>query len=1010
MRVAFCAIVYEKPGERPQTEALIASAEKAGFTDWVIAVDEKGDPTTLAWLKERLPNGDVFPFVMELVDGVEDFSRARNLALARVPKDMDWWGWADRDDTIEMLSGRTIPEILSVLPEKDSRGLPIGAVFFEYDYAQDEYANSTTSHIKGRLYRNSLKWEWRNRVHEDCYPLDGDFGIGTAVTINEEDLRWVHHIEDRPSSYERNMRILKKMLEDKPDEPRTWYYLGNQHFAQHEFRQAAEAYETYVGMSGWDQEKWTALIYQGISYQQLKKYDDAISSYARAMLIRPDLADAYFGIGEVHARLGQWEKGRYWGEEGIKKVAAGGLPDKTVFFNANAYQFNPYLWLATCYWNLGESDLTLSAYEQAAKARPEPDLLWKIEYLKWALARQRIIENGIDLAAGLLRRNEPLKAKAVLENLPAGTRDDINVRAAWEKVNERLVHLDDPVAYKNLYFLEEEALDPFQSDEHIQANVPRMHWVLRRLNAAGAKRVLDVGIGDGTQAFYLARHGISVVGIDVDWRRVQSANKNAVKAGYMKEKTVEFDEDESVVVPDMDPNSPVSFHFSQPGEVSQKVRDMGPFDAVIATELIEHVPDPQALLKLLESVAPRVLLTTPEGDYDGPQDPNPGHVRAWSQREFTRLILPRKITELHTIRDKSENIHQGNIVCEYEQAAYAEGDRVTIFCGNTGQGWSPDSIWDGGIGGSETAVIRVAEELAKRGRRVTVYAECEGVWNNVRYALAEDFVAQPRELYVAWRSLAHVQRMKSLAQNVWIWSHDVHFGQATEEQLKGTKVIALSRWHRDFLQRLYPTAQILIMGNGIDPERFDQEVPRQKHRLIYASSPDRGLNVVLRSWPKIKAKFPDAELSVFYGFDMARQRNPEFIASVEEMAQQDGVTLHGRVDQMRLAEEYLRSDVLLYPAQMPDGEPFAETYWISGVEAQAAGCVPITPSHGALYETNSEGIQTDDLLGALAGFWSLSEKKQNARRERCKKWARQQTWSSVVDMWVAASSRVAVAA
>ena len=48
---------------------------------------------------------------------------------------------------------------------------------------------------------------------------------------------------------------------------------------------------------------------------------------------------------------------------------------------------------------------------------------------------------GIDLAAGLLRRNEPLKALNVLSALPAGTEDDPNVVRMRERVGR------DPVVH-----------------------------------------------------------------------------------------------------------------------------------------------------------------------------------------------------------------------------------------------------------------------------------------------------------------------------------------------------------------------------------------------------------------------------------------------------------------------------------------------------------------------------------------------------------------------------------
>ena len=58
-----------------------------------------------------------------------------------------------------------------------------------------------------------------------------------------------------------------------------------------------------------------------------------------------------------------------------------------------------------------------------------------------------------------------------------------------------------------------------------------------------------------------------------------------------------------------------------------------------------------------------------------------------------------------------------------------KGSSVAIYCyeyGNAYWGrWGPSSIEDGGggLGGSEEAVLYLSEELARRGHRVTVYAD-----------------------------------------------------------------------------------------------------------------------------------------------------------------------------------------------------------------------------------------------------------------------------------------------
>jgi hypothetical protein len=63
-------------------------------------------------------------------------------------------------------------------------------------------------------------------------------------------------------------------------------------------------------------------------------------------------------------------------------------------------------------------------------------------------------------------------------------------------------------------------------------------------------------------------------------------------------------------------------------------------DLVIASDVIEHVPDPDALLQYILCIAPRsVILSTPDrnllrlGTHNGPPL-NPTHLREWSMAEL----------------------------------------------------------------------------------------------------------------------------------------------------------------------------------------------------------------------------------------------------------------------------------------------------------------------------------------------------------------------------------------
>jgi glycosyltransferase involved in cell wall biosynthesis len=300
---------------------------------------------------------------------------------------------------------------------------------------------------------------------------------------------------------------------------------------------------------------------------------------------------------------------------------------------------------------------------------------------------------------------------------------------------------------------------------------------------------------------------------------------------------------------------------------------------------------------------------------------------------------------------------------------------IIIWTGPSWEQWTPDAITTTGIGGSETAAICLARELVKLGHRVTALADCgyekAGFYDGVQYVHFQDAVDNPQrfacDIYVVSRQ-PHAVNINIPRKATYIWAHDIHVGEpssALETILrKVDKFFCLSNWHKGFFLQTYPflnPKDVIVTANGLDLAHYQKEPIKVGNRLIYASSPDRGLERLLQLFPKIREQVPDAELHIFYGFynwkKMAQQANNrielEKIARFEALieAQKDkGVTYHGRVPEPQLAKEFAKAKVWAYPSW------FTETYCITALMAQASGCIPVTTELGALPETVSHGF------------------------------------------------------
>jgi len=98
----------------------------------------------------------------------------------------------------------------------------------------------------------------------------------------------------------------------------------------------------------------------------------------------------------------------------------------------------------------------------------------------------------------------------------------------------------------------------------------------------------------------------------------------------------------------------------------------------------------------------------------------------------------------------------------------------------------------------------------------------------------------------------------------------------------------------------------------------------RQHKLFWGSSYDRGLNHLLKMWPAIKEKYPDASLEVCYGWDLFVNRyanNPERMAwkeGVDKMMKADGITHHGRVGKRELDEITKKCGIWAYPTDFDE--------------------------------------------------------------------------------------------
>lgn len=347
-------------------------------------------------------------------------------------------------------------------------------------------------------------------------------------------------------------------------------------------------------------------------------------------------------------------------------------------------------------------------------------------------------------------------------------------------------------------------------------------------------------------------------------------------------------------------------------------------------------------------------------------------------------------------------------------------DEIAILCGPGFEPWTPNSIKTG-LGGSEEAVVYLSQELKSLGWKVTVYAnplQGAGDYDGVQYKMWHEInVNDSFNTLILWRGVGFVD-INPKSKFTMLWMHDIpnnpEFTKSRLDQIN--KVAVLSEYHKEQLMfnndgkfEPMPAKKVFLSGNGIKKLEVDPKIVRNNKRMIYSSSPDRGLIYLLKMWPEIIKAVPEALLDVYYGFDVfdaIHKGNPgrmKWKRMIIDMMKQPGITYHGRVGHDELETAMMSAGIWAYPTD------FTEISCITGMKAQALGAIPVVTNYAALKETVKNGIKVDMDITTEEGQKEYLEqivkmlnndKEQELIREPMIKWAQEHfTWDKIAFEW-----------
>ena len=361
--------------------------------------------------------------------------------------------------------------------------------------------------------------------------------------------------------------------------------------------------------------------------------------------------------------------------------------------------------------------------------------------------------------------------------------------------------------------------------------------------------------------------------------------------------------------------------------------------------------------------------------------------------------------------------------------------KVLFWVGYANPSWDKGDWMDNGMGGSEFCVIKLADYLDINGCDVTVSGDVKtSNWHGIKYINHNDLLKnrgpqgldqahnpQVYEHYDVVIAINYLHVFKHLDEahidydKVYFWMHNEYFykwhrGKKLYEwekyltHPKLEKIVGVSNYHiNEHIKPLFETlgytpqqinTYIHSIDNAIDLNDYniDIRVNKIKNRLIWTSSPDRGLKLILDNWVKWRQQVPDLTLEIccppyavnWFGFDVDKL---------------EGVNWQGNRCPNDLKREIQKAEYWVYASN------YTETYCISALEMMLGNVKIITNGTGNIKNLVNDkrgtivGIDADEIIKTIVDD-NNNPGKLTSKLAHAYAFARHQNWGVRVKEWM----------
>lgn len=278
--------------------------------------------------------------------------------------------------------------------------------------------------------------------------------------------------------------------------------------------------------------------------------------------------------------------------------------------------------------------------------------------------------------------------------------------------------------------------------------------------------------------------------------------------------------------------------------------------------------------------------------------------------------------------------------------------------------YTPETLQERGLGGTEATIIRIAHSL-KNYHQIYIAQHCRatkenGIYDDVEYISLETANQLQPDVVILLREYQWIKPIGELFPHAkyYFWIHNFppkDFYITLKDLIKyECEIIAVSHFHKQiiinrlktpwyklFFSDVKPFSRISVIYNPINDALMPDKTEFNRNQMLFMSSPHKGLAQSLSHFVKLEKQFPELQLLI------CNPGNWDASISIPKNA-----FVLGKIPHHQVIEHLRRSLCVFYPQTKR-----AETFGLVYAEANAVGTPVLAHDVGAAKEVLSDTKQ-----------------------------------------------------